>query len=1059
MRKYSLMFFILIAFMLVFANVSAKPEDLRVVPVSEYQYHNVDGYGFYEKCADQSWFGMAFSNEGEQAVDVTFPEKVRITGWDGTIHTTNNFRYREFDLNRVNFHNFELTGTSFQKTLSIPAHGVYAVFFDILGISNYNLYWDTNVFFSITISSEGKSTSRDVTGVLAQRGNACSAEQVCTAEVLSGSFASNGEGSVSVHIRNNMPDTAYVYARPEVDISWTDSNGKTQTQTVDNAVRWASQPEWMGSQTETSISGTFTLPTEIASVQQKLMMTFHFYHPSSLFFGWFSAQKELALQSGLQGVISGSYGTNGKNGIFRVVLNNFQSQDVSVNLPAEGKLSDGSEQNTIALLEWDQMGPVKIAANGSADLSGSFTFADRGIIHANSSLILSMNFTGDTGSGTAAGIITRNPDPNPVIKSVSFCRDIEGNILTFAYVLKNESNIDIPVDLATTLAVSGETRNPSIRYTDCQRSGKSCFAGSDVYNYTIGAGETMTFSGEASLNTTPSGSRIVAETSLLYYPDGEKTALYVGTAADSCKTAPTQATETFGQTATPTAEIPVPSTPTAVPSATAVNPPISTSTPVGRPTTTPEADITPETGTAHLRALISSGSYNKCDNDTSLHFTMKIVNHGTASETVNLSDIDFQLDGNKIRVNFISCAEMSAAGTDNIRCLTGLSGQSITVRPGTTLSLDGIYQPSAAIEGESVTISASSPHFEPQRTELLVRQNSDGCGPHITVLRDSKGNDVLASLSRTKDSIRLSIQFMNSGNGDAVIRPGTIYFHQTALSDYQAVLEIEAMQAAMSGKAAELITQGSTFILPARSVATLSVDLGVNLAEAYAGSVNISWNFNIDNQSVNYTGTLNFAQNRPSPVNRIVNPTGNAPLHFYAIGEPILPQILPATGFSTKGSGQTAAIQPENLSYKKLDGLHLEIPVINTKADLVRIPLNENREWAVDWLREDAGVLSSGALPGKGTSVIAAHNHLDEMNIGPFLWLFELKNNDRVFVTDDDGNVLAFKVYANELLNPEDSSLIYQKAIPGSLVLLTCEDEMPEGGYAYRRAVFAEPLQ
>ena len=52
-----------------------------------------------------------------------------------------------------------------------------------------------------------------------------------------------------------------------------------------------------------------------------------------------------------------------------------------------------------------------------------------------------------------------------------------------------------------------------------------------------------------------------------------------------------------------------------------------------------------------------------------------------------------------------------------------------------------------------------------------------------------------------------------------------------------------------------------------------------------------------------------------------------------------------------------------------------------------------------------------------------------------------------------------FRVYDNILVAPEDSAVLYQAAIPGSLVLLTCESELPEGGYAFRRLVFAEPLQ
>ena len=104
------------------------------------------------------------------------------------------------------------------------------------------------------------------------------------------------------------------------------------------------------------------------------------------------------------------------------------------------------------------------------------------------------------------------------------------------------------------------------------------------------------------------------------------------------------------------------------------------------------------------------------------------------------------------------------------------------------------------------------------------------------------------------------------------------------------------------------------------------------------------------------------------------------------------------------------------------------------------------------------GILSAGELPGKGTSLIAAHNHLDADNAGPFALLNELLNNDRIFV-EKDGKLLAYSVYANELIQPEDGEMIYQKAIPGSLVMMTCEDELPEGGYEYRRVVFAQPLQ
>ena len=123
------------------------------------------------------------------------------------------------------------------------------------------------------------------------------------------------------------------------------------------------------------------------------------------------------------------------------------------------------------------------------------------------------------------------------------------------------------------------------------------------------------------------------------------------------------------------------------------------------------------------------------------------------------------------------------------------------------------------------------------------------------------------------------------------------------------------------------------------------------------------------------------------------------------------------------------------------------------------VPLDENGEWEVSRLEDRAGILEDTPLPGQGTSVIAAHNHLDEMRTGPFYALNQMESNDRVFISDRSGEMLIFRVYRNILVTPEDSGVISGKAIPGSLILLTCESELPEGGYAYRRLVFAEPLQ
>jgi len=98
------------------------------------------------------------------------------------------------------------------------------------------------------------------------------------------------------------------------------------------------------------------------------------------------------------------------------------------------------------------------------------------------------------------------------------------------------------------------------------------------------------------------------------------------------------------------------------------------------------------------------------------------------------------------------------------------------------------------------------------------------------------------------------------------------------------------------------------------------------------------------------------------------------------------------------------------------------------------------------------------ALPGEGTSIIAGHNHIDLGNAGPFAFLLNLKENDRIYVHTAEDKILGYSVYANQLVQPDDVDAIFQNTIPGSLVLITCEQELLEGGYQYRRIVYAKPL-
>lgn len=70
------------------------------------------------------------------------------------------------------------------------------------------------------------------------------------------------------------------------------------------------------------------------------------------------------------------------------------------------------------------------------------------------------------------------------------------------------------------------------------------------------------------------------------------------------------------------------------------------------------------------------------------------------------------------------------------------------------------------------------------------------------------------------------------------------------------------------------------------------------------------------------------------------------------------------------------------------------------------------------------------------------------------------EENARIFVTDQDGNLLKYKVYENRLIEPDDLQTVADLAGEGvnPLVLITCENENISGGYIDRRVVFATQI-
>lgn len=135
---------------------------------------------------------------------------------------------------------------------------------------------------------------------------------------------------------------------------------------------------------------------------------------------------------------------------------------------------------------------------------------------------------------------------------------------------------------------------------------------------------------------------------------------------------------------------------------------------------------------------------------------------------------------------------------------------------------------------------------------------------------------------------------------------------------------------------------------------------------------------------------------------------------------------LPRTGFSAKNLQIMDAV-PKDLRYEPV-GLILEIPVLDVQTEIVEVPVWEG-EFAVTWLGDSVGLLEGSARPGNGTAVLAAHNHLNTKEAGPFAFLSSLEEGERIFIRDAQNDLQTYSVYANEKIAETDFEALQKLSI------------------------------
>lgn len=166
---------------------------------------------------------------------------------------------------------------------------------------------------------------------------------------------------------------------------------------------------------------------------------------------------------------------------------------------------------------------------------------------------------------------------------------------------------------------------------------------------------------------------------------------------------------------------------------------------------------------------------------------------------------------------------------------------------------------------------------------------------------------------------------------------------------------------------------------------------------------------------------------------------------------------LPATGVSSE-QPRMLSVPAEDLRYDP-SGSILQIPSLDVAGMIVSVPFRDG-EYPVERLGSNIGLPEEFAVPGSGPAILVGHNHLGPAEAGPFALLAMLAENSRIMVTDRDDHLFLFSVFANTKIAADDMAAVENlwSAYENSLILITCEDERPEGGYASRRIIAAKPV-
>jgi LPXTG-site transpeptidase (sortase) family protein len=163
---------------------------------------------------------------------------------------------------------------------------------------------------------------------------------------------------------------------------------------------------------------------------------------------------------------------------------------------------------------------------------------------------------------------------------------------------------------------------------------------------------------------------------------------------------------------------------------------------------------------------------------------------------------------------------------------------------------------------------------------------------------------------------------------------------------------------------------------------------------------------------------------------------------------------IPMSGFAPFQT-TLLPVQPAAAAYTSEADLRLEIPSLSINMPIVGIPFTDSG-WDVQWLARNAGYLDGSAYPTWiGNSVLTAHVTDANGKPGPFFYLNELRNGDKIII-HIYGQQYIYEVQTAELVAPKNISAVFKHENYQWVTLVTCENyNNARRTFLFRRVVRA----